>query len=164
LTTTSRNEPLQIGPSDPATPGASRLLEELDAYLSTLYPPESNHLLSLEALRRPDSTFFLAALEDRPVACGAIVNHQGEYGEIKRMFVRPEHRGLHIGSRMLDALEARARNQRLGLIRLETGIAQPEALRLYERAGYVRRGPFGKYLNDRFSVFMEKTLKGAQPS
>ena len=41
---------------------------------------------------------------------------------------------------------------------LETGIHQPEALRLYERAGYVRREPFGSYQPDSLSVFMEKRL------
>lgn len=44
------------------------------------------------------------------------------------------------------------------MIRLETGVYQPEALALYGRAGYVERGPFGDYVADPLSVFMEKEL------
>jgi len=46
----------------------------------------------------------------------------------------------------------------LRLMRLETGIHQPEALALYRRAGYAERAPFGEYVADPLSVYMEKTL------
>jgi putative acetyltransferase len=46
----------------------------------------------------------------------------------------------------------------IGTLRLETGIHQPEALALYERAGFVRSPPFGDYREDPLSVFMEKRL------
>jgi putative acetyltransferase len=86
------------------------------------------------------------------------VNHKGEYAEIKRMYVMPEFRGLQLGRRLLEELEVWARDAGLKLARLETGIAQPEALGLYERAGYQRRGPFGSYPEDPLCVFMEKSL------
>jgi len=79
------------------------------------------------------------------------------------MFVRPEARGLGIGRQLLEALEAHAAAAGLTVLRLETGVAQPEALRLYERAGYTRRGPFGPYAADPLSVFLEKRLD-ASPS
>ena len=44
------------------------------------------------------------------------------------------------------------------LVRLETGVRQPEALSLYERCGYVRIPPFGGYPDDPLSVFFEKGL------
>src|SRR5262249_27669377 len=93
--------------------------------------------------------------------CGAFVHQSGqggEYAEIKRMFVRPEFRGMKLGRRILEELENLARDSGLELVRLETGIHQAEALRLYERAGYQRRGPFGDYPEDPLSVFMEKKL------
>ena len=74
------------------------------------------------------------------------------------MYVMPEFRGLQLGRRMLEELEARARSSGLQVARLETGVAQPEALGLYERAGYQRRGPFGSYPEDPLCVFMEKSL------
>ena len=74
------------------------------------------------------------------------------------MFVLPEFRGLKLGSGILEELENLARISGLELARLETGIHQPEALLLYERAGYQRRGPFGDYSEDPLSIFMEKKL------
>jgi putative acetyltransferase len=74
------------------------------------------------------------------------------------MFVLPEYRGLKLGRRLLEELERRALAAGLKLARLETGIHQPEALGLYERAGYRCRGPFGEYAVDPLSVFMEKAL------
>lgn len=144
--------------ADPASADARLLVEELDRYLSQLYPAESNHLLSVEALRQPGVTFFVARVAGKVVGCGALVIHPEEYAELKRLFVLPECRGLGIGYRLLQEREAYARAAGLSLIRLETGISQPEALRLYERAGYQRRGPFGSYGEDPVSVFLEKRL------
>jgi putative acetyltransferase len=143
---------------DPASPAARGLIERLDALMSGLYPAESNHLLSVETLRQPNVTFLTASVGGAVAACGAFVNQGGEYAEIKRMFVLPEFRGLKLGRRILDELENLARDSGLKLARLETGIHQPEALTLYERAGYQCRGPFGDYSEDPLSVFMEKKL------
>ena len=79
------------------------------------------------------------------------------------MFVRPQARGLGIGRRLLAALEAHAVAAGLTVLRLETGVSQPEALGLYEGTGYKRRGPFGSYTADPLSVFMEKWLN-AKPA
>jgi putative acetyltransferase len=143
---------------NPASPDARRLIEQLDAYLTGLYPAESNHLLSVEALRQPDVTFLTLWVDGRAAGCGAFVNRGGEYAEIKRMLVLPEFRGLQLGRRLLEELEARIRAAGLTLALLETGVSQPEALRLYEKAGYQRRGPFGDYPEDPVCVFMEKKL------
>jgi putative acetyltransferase len=144
--------------ADPASADARLLIAELDAYLAARYPDESNHLLSVDALRRPNVTFVLARTADVVVGCGAFVNHDGAYAEVKRMFVRPGFRGQRLGALILGDLERRARAAGLTIARLETGVAQPEALALYEAAGYVRRGPFGDYPADPLSVFMEKSL------
>ena len=143
---------------DPASPAARELIERLDILMSSLYPAESNHLLSIEALRQPNVTFLTAGVDGDVAGCGAFVNQGGEYAEIKRMFVLPEFRGLKLGRRILEELENRARASGLAFARLETGIHQPEALLLYERAGYQRRGPFGDYSEDPLSIFMEKKL------
>jgi putative acetyltransferase len=148
-----------ISAEDPASPDVRRLIEALDAFLVALYPPESNHLLPIDALRQSNVTFLTARSTDRVVACGALVNHDGEYGELKRMFVLPEFRGFKVGRQILDELEARGRAIGLPVIRLETGVAQHNALALYERAGYQRIGPFGDFYDDPLCVYMEKRLR-----
>ena len=151
----SREITIQV--ADPATPPVLKLLEKLDGYLLGLYPPESNHILTVEELRQPNVVFLTAMLEGRAVGCGGLVNHR-EYAEIKRMFVAPNCRGLRIGRRILEELETIARSWGITRARLETGVRQPEALALYEKAGYQRRGPFGAYPDHPLCVFMEKML------
>lgn len=143
---------------DPASSAARELIERLDNLLTSSYPAESNHLLSVEALRQPNVTFLTASVDGEVAGCGAFVNQGGEYAEIKRMFVLPEFRGMKLGRRILEELENLARAAGLELARLETGIHQSEALLLYEKAGYHHRGPFGDYSEDPLSIFMEKKL------
>lgn len=59
---------------------------------------------------------------------------------------------------IMEYLETELHNRGINLLRLETGIKQPEALGLYRKLGYRERGPFGAYSNDPLSVFMEKRL------
>jgi putative acetyltransferase len=152
--------PVEVRAADPASPSARRLLGELDAYQLALYPAGSLHLMPVEDLRGPGVTFLTATAGEEVVGCAALVRHE-EYAEVKRMFVVPQARGLGVGRRLLAELEALARASGLRVVRLETGVAQPEALRLYERAGYLRRGPFGDYPEDPLSVFLEKSLNSA---
>jgi len=134
------------------------LIDELDAYQSALYPPESLHGIDVEALSQPNVLFaVLRDEEGRPSGCGAIVVGK-EYGEIKRMFVRPHMRGRGAGRAIVAYLEAEAARRGCTQVMLETGVSQPEALALYARCGYVRRGPFGDYWNDPLSVFMSKQI------
>jgi putative acetyltransferase len=149
---------IRIALESPRQADVTRLLEALDAYQSTLYPPESNHFLDVEALAGPSVRFFVARRDGEAVGCGALrIDHAG-YGELKRMFVTPAARGLRLGRRILDRIEEEARREGLACIRLETGIRQPEALGLYRTAGYAEREAFGEYKPDPLSVFMEKRL------
>ena len=74
------------------------------------------------------------------------------------MWVTPEARGKGVAHAILVALEAKARQEGARSLMLETGIKNRAALALYERAGFRRCGPFGEYLPDPISVFMEKAL------
>jgi putative acetyltransferase len=141
------------------------LLNALDRYLGELYEPEANHILSIEELLAPEVSFFAAWQGDRIVGTGAVRRMPGEpdtggraYGEIKRMYVDPDLRGQRVGALMMNALETALRSQGLALALLETGQDQVEAVRLYERSGYRRRGAFGGYPDNGLSVFMEKAL------
>jgi putative acetyltransferase len=149
---------MNIGLEGPRAPGVPELVAALDAYLSSLYPPSSNHFLDLEQLSRPEVRFFVARREGVPLACGALrVDPQG-YGEVKRMYVDPKARGGGLGRAMLAAIEAQAAREGLGVLRLETGIHQVEALALYRGAGYRDCPPFGEYKPDPLSLFLEKKL------
>nr|WP_284947930.1 GNAT family N-acetyltransferase [Acidisoma sp. PAMC 29798] len=134
------------------------LLEQAWAYSDSLYPAESNHHLGVEALAKSEVWFVVARRRTVAVGCAALVTNQDGTGELKSLFVDPATRGFKIGRRLLAAIEAQAVSLGLTVIRLETGIRQPEALRLYESAGYVQRGPFGGYSPDPLSLFMEKPL------
>lgn len=135
------------------------LLASSDAYMASLYPQESNHMLDLSDLRRSNVCFMVGRQGGAARGCGAIVSFGDEgWAEIKRMWVAPEARGLGLGRRLLSELEQVAQWKGARLVRLETGVAQPEALGLYRSCGYIERGPFGAYRPDPLSIFMEKRL------
>lgn len=142
---------------NPDQPEIHALLQVSDAYYAALYPAESNHLVDISLLQRPDTSFFVARVDGAVRGIAAILRQSG-YAEIKRMFVDPKARGLKLGSRLLAALEADARTAGLNCLRLETGIKQPEAIALYRAAGFCETGPFGSYQADPNSLFMEKIL------
>ena len=142
----------------PDQPEVIALIAELDAYQDTLYPPESRHALDLTSLKQPN-VLFAVARDDagRAIGCGAIVLNP-EFGELKRMYVGPRGRGQGVAKKLLALLESQAIGSGCKLLMLETGPYQHEALALYASAGYERRGPFGDYMNDPLSVFMQKQL------
>ena len=143
----------------PDSEAAVRLLAELDAYLQALpYPPESRHAFSIEKLLREGVAFFVLRDGGEPVGCGGLKLFGTEYGEVKRMYVRPAQRGRGLGKAILDHLAGYARENGAGLLRLETGIYQTEAIGLYERWGFRRRGPFGEYQPHPLTVFYEKPV------
>lgn len=142
----------------PDQPEIIALIADLDAYQLTLYPPESVYALDLPALLQPHVRFAVARdANNAIVGCAAVVLKPG-YGEVKRMYVKPEARGLGAARRLMALLEQAAREAGSPLMTLETGPSQPEAIALYERQGYARCGPFGDYRDDPLSVFMQKRL------
>jgi len=150
---------ITIARERPDQPDVMRLIEALDAHAIALYPPESNHLLDVAALCEPAVTFLVVRARGEAIGCGAILHDPRGWGEIKRMYVRPDARGRGIGARVLAELETTVRASGLPLLRLETGIHNSEALALYRRAGFVECAAFGDYAPDPLSVFMEKRVK-----
>jgi putative acetyltransferase len=147
---------MQIAFETPDQPVVHALISELDAYLYSLYPAENVYALDISSLCHPNVLFALVRdTSGAPVGCGAIVI-KPEYGEIKRVYVRPQARGLGVARRLMEALEAKAVKSGCRKFMLETGPTQPEALILYERMGYQYCGPFGDYPDDPFSIFMQK--------
>lgn len=152
------NTPLSISLESPDQPEVAALIAELDAYQSPLYPAESNHGINLAALSSKNVLFAVGRSNDgEAVACGALVICPLQ-GELKRMSTKPAFRGQGFASRLLTVLENEAKRQRCFHLMLETGHLQSEALSFYERNGYQRRGPFGRYEYDPNSIFLEKFL------
>jgi putative acetyltransferase len=133
------------------------LLEVMSTYSADLYPPESRHGLDLAAYERPEVTLLVARERGVVLGCGAWQLEGDGSAELKSMFVVPEARGRGVGCTILAAIEE-ALSGRVTTLRLETGTKQPEAIGLYESAGFSRRGPFGSYRDDPLSIFMEKPL------
>ena len=148
---------LAIVPERPDQAEVLALLEASDALSRALYPPESNHLLDPAALLDSGACFLVARLGGRAVGCGALLA-RADHGEIKRMFVTPSARGHGIGRAILERLEALAADRGLPVLRLETGIHNHDALRLYRKTGFEESGPFADYGLDPLSVFMEKPI------
>ncbi|HET7535700.1 MAG TPA: GNAT family N-acetyltransferase, partial [Candidatus Didemnitutus sp.] len=80
-------------------------------------------------------------------------------GELKRMYVRPRFRGAGFGRLLVDQLAAHALAHGITALRLETGIHQKNAIRLYEQLGFRRIPPFPPYREDPVSLCYEKKLK-----
>jgi len=142
----------------PDTPDAVMLIEELEEHLAPFYPATSRHGYSVEKLIKQGVAFFVTRHNGVPAGCGGVQFFGTEYGELKRMFVRPKFRGLGLAKLMLEHLEAYSLEHSIRLLRLETGIHQKEAIGLYERMGYQRCPHFGEYTNDPLSVFFEKKI------
>lgn len=142
----------------PRQPGVLKLLELSDAYAASLYPAESNHMVEVASLEKPEVSFFVARNGTQVVGCCALVEAGDGTAEIKRMFVDEAARGLKLGKRLMDAVLERARICGIAAIRLETGIYQPAAIGLYHAYGFVEIEAFGDYKPDPLSLFMEKRL------
>jgi putative acetyltransferase len=152
---------IRIAIEDPDQPPILTFLAAHDVYVAELYPAESSHLLDVEALRDPAMRFHVMRDEaGTALGCGVIRLDPEGYAEVARMWIDPDARGMGLGRRMLQALEACARAEGMVALRLETGVAQPEAIALYRSAGFAETAPFGGHPRDSLSVFLEKRLGG----
>ena len=98
---------------------------------------------ALRAFRRPSGVVALAELDGSPAGVAALRLQADGAVELKRMFVRPEHRGAHVGSAMLDWLLELSRDElRASVVRLDSNRFMRAAHRLYASRGFVERAPY----------------------
>ena len=161
---------------------ADHLLVLSDEYMASLYPAESNHLVSSESLRTGDAIFLGAFTSstmssgsetaDQPEKTGGLLSggdagecigcvaarfyREAGYAEIKRLYVQEAYRGRGLSRTLMSAIEAEVLAEGIDCARLEMGIYQPEADALYRSIGYRDIPPFGEYLVDPLSQFLEK--------
>jgi GNAT superfamily N-acetyltransferase len=143
---------------------STSLIAELDAELAERYPePGSNFFrLDVDEVRDGSGVFLVARLDGDAVGCGAVRSLGDGCAEIKRMYVAPRARGLRIGYAILSELEHEAKLIGANRLVLETGIRQPEALRVYERAGFVPIPCWGEYVGVATSVCLAKDIDAGQ--
>ena len=145
-----------IAVESPLQDDVRELIAALNAHLLELTPPEFCSHLTVEQMADADTTVWIARDEGAAVACGALRRHGDGIGEVKRMYTLPSHRGQHIGGDILALIEARAREEGLTQLVLETGHVHDAAWRVYERGGFTRCGPVLDYPLSDYSIFYEK--------
>jgi GNAT superfamily N-acetyltransferase len=117
--------------------------------------------LTASEFASPTGCFVVAFDGEAGLACGGFRKLDVEVAELKCLYVRPAARQQGLGRRVLTFLELRARDSRYGALCLETGIMQPEALALYESAGYGPIDGFGEFSDDPRNHAFRKPLLGS---
>ena len=150
---------------DPMGEIAASLLRDAAAEVRPLYaqvpgeaPPPTN-----DALRERD-LYVAAFLADSPVGCGALREFDRTTAEVRRMYVRPDHRRNHVGQAILAHLIARAREFGYERLILETGNKQASAIAFYEHYGFKRISPFGQHVADNTSICYELHIDTPGPA
>ena len=133
------------------------LVSLLDKELWATYPEVQSDYAPHNKIEGND-TVVVAYSGDEPVGCGCFKQSNPETVEIKRMFVKPEHRGKKISSFLLEELESWARESGFKWSILETGIRQLQAIGLYQKAGYLLTENYGPYIDMPLSRCFQKSL------
>jgi len=143
-----------------------RLVAQLNEHLMPLSPLEFQFKMTVEQMADPATTVFVARDEaGTAVGCGALKLAGDGTAEVKRMFTDPAVRGQRVGSALLEAIVALAREQSIATLMLETGTGPgfDGAHRLYANSGFTVRGAFYDYPDSEWSAFYEMPLNLEQP-
>lgn len=138
----------------------SRALQEaFFADIAARYPgwePASSQSVEPSDLAPPDGIWIVAYRDGRAIGCGGLQRLDDETGEVRRIFLEETERGLGTGRRLLVELEEHARRLGYRRVRLTTGDRQPQALGMFQSAGYQEIPPFTDGVFTRH--WMEKAL------
>ena len=151
---------MDIRRDDLKGPEIAALLREHLRSLALLSPPESMHALDLDALRKPDITFWSVWQGAELAGCGALKELDPQHGEIKSMRTCAPHLRKGVASALMRHILEEAATRFYRRLSLETGsmAAFAPAHALYTRFGFRPCGPFGDYVEDPNSVFMTREL------
>lgn len=149
---------IEIRQVDPAGPEAAELIQALDAELNEHYPKEQIHGIDVSEFKAADGFFVIAFINNETVGCASFRPLDKKTAELKRMFVRKKIRRQGIARKLLEFIEQSAQKRDFERLCLETGAKQPEAISLYQSAGYYEIPVFGEYKNDPASICFEKQL------
>ena len=156
---------LEIRPAPFTSADAGALIAEVQAEYVARYGGPDRTPLDPTMFDAPEGAFFVGYLDDGPVAMGGwrlrreVQRLGGSLSaEIKRMYVAPRARRRGLARAVLLHLEDTARSAGADVMLLETGIAQPEAIALYESSGYLPVEKFGYYAESELSRCYGKPL------
>jgi putative acetyltransferase len=138
----------------------AQLLSEHLQGMALHSPPESIHALDLDALRKPEITFWSAWEDGELMGCGAIKELDSRHGEIKSMRTASAHLRKGVAAALLRRMFDEAKRRSYRQLSLETGSTEAfaPAHRLYAAFGFKLCGPFADYVDDPFSVFMTREV------
>ncbi|MGI9024769.1 MAG: GNAT family N-acetyltransferase [Burkholderiaceae bacterium] len=136
------------------------LLQEHLRSVALHSPPESVHALDIEALRKPEITFWTAWDNGQLLGCGAIQQLDAQHAEIKSMRTSSSHLRKGVAKKLLGHILEEARRRSYNRVSLETGSMEAfdPARKLYAGFGFEYCGPFAEYAEDPYSVFMTREL------
>ena len=151
---------MQIQVDDLRGPEIQELLREHLRNMREVSPPESVHALDLDALRRPEVTFWTVWEEGELLGCGALKELDAGHAEIKSMRTAARHRRKGVAKLLLAWIVEEAVRRGYSRLSLETGSMEffEPARRLYASFGFHDCAPFADYLEDPNSVFMTRAL------
>ncbi|HTD28965.1 MAG TPA: GNAT family N-acetyltransferase [Xanthomonadaceae bacterium] len=151
---------MDIRVDDLTSPEIIRLLREHLQSAALHSPPESIHALDVEALRKPDVTFWSAWQDSELMGCCAIRELDGRHGEIKSMRTVSAHLRKGVAATLMQHMLEEAKRRRYESLSLETGSMEAfaPARNLYTSFGIQPCGPFADYVEDPYSVFMTREL------
>jgi GNAT superfamily N-acetyltransferase len=158
---------IEIRRIDFGTPEGTALLDEMDAEMGALYSdlremrdPEMSRLVDVALVVHPEEMTAVGAFDGDELVGHAAVRPFEDALEVKRVYVRADHRGQGISKQLMLELETIARERGVTSLILQTGNRQVEAIALYEAIGYVPIERFGAYAPVPFFVCLRKTLAG----
>jgi DNA-binding MarR family transcriptional regulator len=146
---------------EPADPAEGKAREAVGHYFAEIgrrfgFDPAGESDKDATLLIPPAGVFVLAVSDGVPVACGGLHTIGEGVGELKRMWVHDDWRGVGLGSRLLRHLEDQARALGHAVVRLDTNGALTQALTMYQRAGYQ---PVARYNDNPWAThFFERNL------
>jgi putative acetyltransferase len=123
-----------------------------------LTPAEHTHHMTVEQMAAAHTTLFVARIDGRAVAMGALRRRAGGVGEVKRMYTSPAHQGRGIGRALLAEIERLARAEGHARLVLETGSNFDAAKHVYEGAGFATCAALLDYPASPWNAFYEKAL------
>jgi len=147
---------------DAVSPEFVRLTDELD---QELWAKQGEAQAAYHGFNRLEGIHdvVIAYEGEEPMGCASFKNLEPGVAEVKRVFVRPTHRGRGISRGLMAALEARAASQGVGVLLVETSRNFAEAVGLYRSLGYAEVENYPPYVGMPESVCFRKELGRADP-
>jgi putative acetyltransferase len=152
---------MDIKSDDLSGPEMAGFLKAHLQHMIRITPPGSVHALDIEALKKPEISFWGVREGSQLVGCGALKELDSKHAEIKSMRTAASHLQKGVASHLLEYILGEARRRKYGRISLETGSfdAFRPARNLYKKFGFTYCEPFADYIPDSNSVFMTLKLR-----